>query len=208
MLTHINKGVSLYFDEKMNLTSFDCSRPAGLKNDDMKYIVFFPETGAVHLSGKDITDSVFYYLQDLKMLTALSLYDTSVNGEGFKYIIDNRELIVFDFGGSPITDSGLKYISQIEFKKHIIILNLKESKITDEGMKSISKMKLGQVRINIQSTQITDKGIEYLFNFKNAIEIDLRNCKISDTGVSRLKKAIPGASIIWGILPPVDQTVY
>ncbi|HOP62609.1 MAG TPA: hypothetical protein PK906_04505, partial [Spirochaetota bacterium] len=35
---YIDKGVSLYFDNSMNLTSFDCSRPGGLTDDDMKYI--------------------------------------------------------------------------------------------------------------------------------------------------------------------------
>lgn len=194
------KGVSLYFSRDLKLTSFDCSRPAGLTNDDMKYIVFFPEVEGVHLSDKNITDEVFYYLQDLKKITALSLYNTSVTGAGFNYLTDKSGLIIFDFGGSPVTDKGIEYISQISFSDHVIILNLKGSKITDEGMKYFEKIRFGKGRINLRNTSVTDKGIKNLAGFKDLVEVDLINTGVTESGGKWLKTKIPAANISWGVL--------
>ncbi len=195
-----SRGVSLYFDPDMKLTSFDCSRPAGLTNEDLKYIVFFPEVEGVHLSDKNITDAVFYYLQDLKNLTALSLYNTSVTGEGFRFLTDNSGLIIFDFGGSPVTDRGIEYISQINFSDKVIILNLKDSKITDSGMKYIEKIRFGKGRINLRNTQVTDEGIKHLAGFKDLVEVDLINTAVTDSGGKWLEGKIPAADITWGVM--------
>jgi hypothetical protein len=200
---YINKGVSLYFDSRMKLTSFDCSRPGGLTNDDMKYIVFFPEAGAVHLSDKEITDDIFFYFQNLKKITAISLYNTSVTGEGFRFLTDKKELIILDFGGSPITDKGLSFLSQIKYSDNIIILNLKNSRVTDEGMKYIEFLKIGKGRINLRNTSITDSGIKSLAGVKDLVEVDLHYTKVTDNGGRWLKGQIPAANITWGELPPV-----
>ncbi|HPJ34180.1 MAG TPA: hypothetical protein PK358_05045 [Spirochaetota bacterium] len=202
---YIDKGVSLYFDNSMNLTSFDCSRPGGLTDDDMKYIVFFPEAGAVHLSDKTITDEVFYYFQDLNMITVLSLYNTGVSGDGFRYLLEKRKLIIFDFGGSPITDVGLNYLSRINFENKVIILNLKGSKITDEGMKYIQKIRFGKGRVNLRHTSVTDAGIRHLSGFKELVEVDLIYTGVTDRGGEWLKKQIPGANITWGVLSPAES---
>jgi len=199
---YINKGVSLYFDNNMNLTSFDCSRPGGLTDDDMKYLIFFPEAGAVHLSDKDITDEIFYYFQNLKKITTLSLYNTSVNGEGFIYLKDKTDLIIFDFGGSPITDKGLKYLSEINYADNIIILNLKGSKVTDEGMEYLKNMRIGKCRINLRHTTITDTGIKNLESFQNIVEVDLYYTKVTESGGRWLKNKLPGATVTWGEIPP------
>lgn len=203
---YINKGVSLYFDSEMKLTSFDCSRPAGLTDEDMKYIVFFPEAGAVHLSDKGITDAIFFYFRELKKITALSLYNTSVTGEGFRYLTDKKELIILDFGGSPITDTGLFYLSRIDFSDNIIILNLRDSYISDEGMKYIEMMRIGKGRINLRHTAVTDIGIKRLSQFKDLVEIDLLYTNVTESGGEWLKKQLPEANITWGELPPVWES--
>lgn len=200
---YINKGVSLYFDSKNNLTSFDCSRPGGLRDEDMKYIVFFPEAGAVHLSDKGISDAAFFYFQDLKKITALSLYNTSVTGEGFIYLTDKTGLIILDFGGSPITDRGLSFLSRINFSDYVIILNLKGSRISDEGMKYIEMMRIGKGRINLRHTAVTDNGIKRLAGFKNLVEVDLLYTNVTDSGGAWLREQLPGSNITWGELPPV-----
>jgi hypothetical protein len=205
MQFYINKGVSLYFDSQMRLTSFDCSRPGGLTDDDMKYIVFFPEAGAVHLSDKGITDEIFFYFQNLKKITALSLYNTSVTGEGFRFLTDKKDLIIFDFGGSPITDKGLGYLSQIKFSDNLIILNLKNSRVTDDGIKFVELMRIGKCRINLRHTSVTDNGIKSLAGFKDTVEIDLHYTKVTDSGGKWLKTQLPGTNITWGEIPPVWQ---
>lgn len=199
---YINKGVSLYFDNQMKLTSFDCSRPGGLTDDDMKYIVFFPEAGAVHLSDEGLTDEIFFYFQNLKKITALGLYNTSVTGEGFRFLLDKKELIIFDFGGSPVTDKGLAYLSQINYSDNLVILNLKNSRVTDEGMKFIKLMKVGKCRINLRNTLVTDDGIKLLAGFKDIVEVDLLYTKVTDSGGKWLKNQLPRANITWGEIPP------
>lgn len=200
---YINKGVSLYFDSRMKLTSFDCSRPAGLTDDDMKYIVFFPEAGAVHLSDKGITDEIFFYFQNLKNITALSLYNTSVTGEGFRFLADKKDLIILDLGGSPITDKGLSFLSRIKYSDNLIILNLKNSRITDDGLKLIELMRIGKCRINLRYTPVTDIGIKSLAGFKDIVEVDLHYTKVTDVGGRWLKSQLPAANITWGEIPPV-----
>ena len=202
---YINKGVSLYFDNHMRLTSFDCSRPGGLTDDDMKYIVFFPEAGAVHLSDKGITDEIFFYFQNLKNIKALSLYNTSVTGEGFRYLTDKKDLIILDFGGSPITDKGLSFLSQIKFSDNLVILNLKSSMVTDQGMKFIELMRIGKCRINLRHTSVTDKGISCIAGFKDIVEVDLHYTNVTEAGGRWLKSQLPEANITWGEIPPVGQ---
>jgi len=207
----------LYFKSKMkyfrlnkknNLVSFDCSIPIGLTDNDLKYLVFFPEVSSIHLSDKNISDYPFYYFQNLKKLSAISLISTSVTGNGFKYLLDKSELESFNFSNSPITDEGLKYLSEIKYKNPIIILNLKGSKVTDTGMQYIAKMKFDRGRIILNGTSVTDEGIKHLAGFKNMIEIFLYNTKVTDKGGKWLESQLPDTTVYWGKQVPKKDDSY
>ena len=195
-------------DNQGNFESFTCSKEDDIKDEDLKFLVFFPELGSVHLVGYKITDKSLIYFQNLKNIRSISLNETSVTGNGFKYLLDKVELYQFEFSKSPITNEGLKYLSEIKYKNPIIGLYLSESKITDDGMPYIAKMKFDQGRISLIGTSVTDKGIKHLVGFKNMIEIFLYNTKVTDKGGKWLEAQLPNTTVYWGKRKPQNDDEY
>jgi hypothetical protein len=195
----------VYLDKKGMMHGFSYSKEYLLTNDDIKYLVFFPEVEGIHFSGIEISDECFYYFQNMKNLSGISLIGTSVTGNGFKYLVDKIELDNFDLRNSPITDYGLKYLSEIKYKNPIIGLYLDNSKVTDAGMPYIAKMKFDQGRISLSGTAVTDEGIKHLAGFKNMIEIFLYNTKVTDKGGKWLEAQLPNTTVYWGKHVPNDD---
>lgn len=193
----------LHRDNNGNLNSFPVGYDDNITDVDLKYLILFPELGAIHLYGKGITDNSFQYFQGLKNLRSISLNETSVTGSGFRYLVDKTELYRFDLSKSPITDEGLKYLSEIKFKNPVNELYLCESKVTDAGMPYIAKMKFDQGRISLSGTAVTDEGIKHLAGFKNMIEIILYNTKVTDKGGKWLEAQLPDTTVYWGKRKPV-----
>lgn len=185
-------------DDKGHFESFTCTEEDNIDDNDLKFLVFFPEMSSVHLVGKKITDKSLTYFQNLKRLRSISLNETNVSGSGFKFLLDKSELYQFEFSKSPISDEGLKYLSAINYKNPIIGLYLSESKVTDAGMPYIAKMKFDQGRISLSGTAVTDKGIKHLSGFKNMIEIFLYNTKVTDEGGKWLESQLPDTTVYWG----------
>jgi hypothetical protein len=139
-------------------------------------------------------------LEDKKNLVTLGLYDTSVVGEGFKFLKDLKKLEGIVISHSPFSDHGLKYLSEINFNR-AIELHLPNTKITDEGLKYLSKIKLTGA-LYLANTKITDEGLKYLANQKDLAEIDVRGTKVTKAGVQWLEKQLPNTGIEYGKFVP------
>jgi len=194
------------FDKNDYLYVFDCAGMDSVTDDDIQYIIFFPEIKAIHLSGKKITDKSIFYFKNLKKLRSIYLYDTNITGKGFIYLKEIKRLGGFVFDGSTISDIGLMYLSEIQYEEEVENLNLRNTKITDEGMKYIAKMKIGKAYISLFNTKVTDEGIKYLAGFKELKEIDLRETKVTDKGGKRLQEQLPNTEIYWGKYIPDTPT--
>lgn len=176
--------------------SFDFSDSEKLTNDDLKYLKYFPETTVALLGGKGVSDSALEYMEDKKHLVTFGLYNTTVIGEGFKFLKKLKKIEGIVVTDTPFTDIGLKYLSEIKFDKPVEI-NLHNTKITDAGLKYLSKIKLTGA-LYLANTKITDEGLKYLVNQKDLVEIDVRGTRVTKEGVQWLDKQLPNTGIKYG----------
>ncbi len=194
---------SWYLEKEGVLKSFGASTTP-LRNEDIKYLCYFPNIGSIRITGKGITDEVLRYFSEFKELGGLVLYNTSVTGEGFKYLKKSTKLDFLDFQNSPISDIGCKYLSEIKFNAPMVEVNLAGTNITDEGLKYLSKIRLGNA-LNLSETKITDEGLKYLVGQNNLVEVFLEETKVTKKGAEWLMKKLPNADISYGKLVLIDN---
>jgi hypothetical protein len=189
--TDFNKP--FYLKSEGELKYFDCSTTP-LSDRELKYLVFSPELTGIHVTGKDITDRVFEYFKDFKDIESITMYNTSVTGKNFNLINSFVKLIIVDFKGSPITDEGCRYLSEIELENPINEADFSSTKITDEGLKYLSKIKFnGELRF--KNTKITDAGLKYLANQTELWELYLNNTLVTEKGIKWLESQLPDLDI-------------
>jgi len=188
-----NYNKSFYSESEGKLKHFDCSKTS-LRDNEVKYLVFFPEITGIHLTGKGITDKSLEYFKNFKNINGFSLYDTNVTGIGFKYLKESTKMTIIRLEGSPFTDEGCKYLSEIKFEKSIMEADFSSTKITDEGLKCLSKINFYGT-LNLKNTAITDEGLKYLANQKELGEVIVIKTKVTKKGIEWLKKQVPGMII-------------
>lgn len=191
---------AIRFHKKGKEVSFDFSDSKILTNDDLKYLKYFPETTVVLFGGNGVSDKALKYLEDKENLVTLGLYNTNVNGEGFRFLRYLKKLEGIVIFNSPFSDQGLKFLSEINFNSAVEI-HLSSTKITDEGLKYLSKIKLTGA-LYLANTMITDEGLKYLANQKDLVEIDVRGTKVTKAGVQWLDKQLPNTGIEYGKYVP------
>lgn len=190
------KFEAIEFNSIEKEVNFDFSAIDNLANDDLIYLSFFPDTGIIHLGGKNITDESFKNFKELKNLRILTFDCTKITGEGVKYLTKLTKLERFIANNTLFTDVGVKYLADIKFKK-LLEVSFHNTKITDEGLKYLSKIKLTGA-LYLTNTKITNAGLKYLADHKDLVEIDLRGTKVTKEGVQWLEKQLPNTSIEYG----------
>ncbi len=175
---------------------FDFSSSETLTDDELKYLVFFPEITYIAIGSRHITDKALEYLQDKNEISGIDLSNTSVTGEGFKYLTSLKKIHLISIEDSPFTDQGLKYISEIDFPGEVE-LSFSGTLVTDEGIKYISKLKLkGGLYLN--ETKVTDGCLKYFVNQKGLKMISFVKTKVTKKGAEWLMKQLPDADIWYG----------
>ncbi len=142
-----------------------------------------------------MTDDTLKYLQYNRNLSDLRLKNTSVSGKGFVYLKELTNLIGVEITGGIFNDIGLKYLSEIKFKKPVTI-SLCDTKITDRGLKYLSKVTLYE--LSLINTNITDNGLQYLVGQNDVWKIYLNETKVTQKGAEWLMKKLPNADISYG----------
>ncbi len=122
------------------------------------------------LHGQKVTDGDLAELAKLKRLRYLRLNGTQVTGAGLKQLAGLSDLEALDLGGTRVSDAGLKELAGL---KNLRILLLDGTKVTDEGLKELASL-------------------------KSLRAVNLRKTGVTEEGVGRLKKALPGCSVVQG----------
>jgi hypothetical protein len=100
-----------------------------------------------------------------------------------------------DLARTVISNAALKIVAQFP---RLTELDLRNTKITDEGLAPVPSMK-NLDEINLFGTEVTDKGLATLASAKSLKHVYLYETKVTEAGVNNLKKALPGAEIVWNI---------
>jgi hypothetical protein len=123
---------------------------------------------AYHLATDKVTDAHLAPLKGLKSMVALNLR------------------------GTEITDAGLASIAGLTGLQK---LHLEKTKITDKGLTHLKGL-AGLEYLNLYGTQVTDAGLANLQGLKKLKKLYLWQTKATDAGVAKLKKSLPGVTIV------------
>ena len=104
---------------------------------------------------------------------------------------DLEEITGLGFGGSEITDIGLKEVAEC---KNLTRLVLKFTNITDEGLKEVAKLK-NLTRLDLINTRITDAGLKEIAKLEKLTELSLYRNRITKAQIDELQKALPNCEI-------------
>ena len=134
-------------------------------------------------------------LENLKGLTELRLHPVrkhKVTGSGFVHLAGMRSLDELDTNTSPVDDAGVRHLAGLPALRQVWLRN---SKVTDEAAEHLVRIK-SLVTIGLDGTGFTDAGLSKLKDLPQLKILDLRRvAKVTDAGISELRKALPGLQV-------------
>jgi hypothetical protein len=140
-----------------------------------------------------ITDADLALLEGVPGIRTLNLYDTKITDDGLKHLsglIDLQTLYLNDTG---VSDAGLQSLRGLASLTELGLMN---TRVTDEGLNCLTGM-TNLRELTLGGTNITDHGLAHLKGVKNLKLLILTHTNVSAAGVQDLKKALPGAQIVY-----------
>lgn len=117
-------------------------------------------------------------LQEIYLQNCIDVTDKTL--ESFTKL---DKLRIFNLNGcSEITNKGLEFLAKLPNLQELYLRSCKD--ITDQGLESLANLNL--LKLDLSSTQITDKGVLKLGNLTNLLWIDLRYCNITDQALQTI----------------------
>jgi outer membrane lipoprotein-sorting protein len=150
------------------------------------------------LLGAKVTDAGLKELAGLKTLKVLDL-PAQVTEEGLRGLAGLKlKKLTLPF---VLTDVGLKhYLAAVEPPT---TLNLRGTRVTDAGLKELAGLKTLK-KLDLP-TQVTDAGLKELAGLKSLQLLNLEGTDVTDAGVERLQKALPGCKILPSLVNEAEK---
>jgi internalin A len=123
-------------------------------------------------------------LSELKDLTALYLYNTTIGKEGALVISGLTKLTSLYLSGGQIGDKGADAISNLV---HLTSLDLSSNEIGNNGVKELSKL-TNLTSLNLHGNAISNEGAASLSKLSNLSFLDIRDNSIGKEGAASLSK--------------------
>jgi Leucine-rich repeat (LRR) protein len=112
---------------------------------------------------------------------------TSVGDAGLNHLSGLTRLQELNLVETAVTGAGLLHLKGMT---KLQSLRLDKTKVTDAGMAHLKGL------TNLQELDLTDRDLVQLQRLTNLKELDLTGTGVTDTGVQRLRRALPKAVII------------
>ena len=157
----------------------------------MKHITkLFTASFAVVLMGQSVLGAT----QD-------DIIDKAINKKGAKKegVVEalHLEKMPNNRGTGKISDDGLRRLANRKELKQLKRLYLSGSKITDLGLGPVGKNLLQLKRLTLNGCDgITDAGLQHLHGLDHLIELRLKGTKVTEAGITKLRKALPHCKTI------------
>jgi|GEM_PF-3757998 hypothetical protein len=141
----------------------------------------------VFLSGSSVTDDELSYLVSFPQITYLVLDKTRITENGLKYISSLTNLEILEFRETGVTDEGLGFLSGLNKLKHLC---LQHAQITDDGL--VNLMGLSEMRtLTLDNTGVTDAGLVHLYDLRKLRDLSLVGTRVTDDALHAIAAAIP-----------------
>jgi uncharacterized protein YjbI with pentapeptide repeats len=189
------------------------SRVSPMKDDTGKPPAIPRFASSVNLSGRDLTDADFKQLAGGMFVRRLNLSGTPTNDDRLG-LLQAAMLEDLNLSGTKVSDAGLRHLSMLPAVMHLCLAN---TDITDEGIKTLGSMRLrtldlsgtkitdaglahlgnaygvaGQLHsLNLSNTAIMDHSVESLRKLSRLERLDLRQTKVTDSGIQAIREALP-----------------
>jgi internalin A len=186
---------------------------AKVDDDSVKSLYPFRMLSTLQLSNTGISDLFSRHVAGFRHLEVLQVSKTAVSDETVREIARLTQLRELDLRHTRITDRSPKYLEMID---RLLILDLSDTAITDRGLKDIcqpdrlpkliddsqpvsSRTAVSPLQssrglrvLGLSGTQITDNSIDVLLAIPTLREISIGRTRLSDEGLSRLRKEFKG----------------
>jgi Leucine-rich repeat (LRR) protein len=160
-----------------------------ISDEGLRHISRISSLEELYLGGEYMTDAGLEHLKKLPKLEYLCLYGSRFTDAGCVYIKEMPSLRILSFHEnlSRISDAGLVHIAQMPRLEILCLHGMKN--ITDEGIANLTKMSSLRM-LNIASSQVTDRGLEYLSQIKTleCLELPQDQKGITDKGLEYLSR--------------------
>lgn len=132
-----------------------------------------------------LTDDALWGLSELTHLREARFEsDRNFSDAGLAHLRNLKELQTLTFYGAPITDRGILYLRE---SANLQDLQLGESRVTDEGAREIVAQFRNLKMLDLQGTEITDKGVAALAALPHLEWLCLTNTSVTDSGILALR---------------------
>jgi internalin A len=150
--------------------------------EGLKELPALPNLKSLGLNhGFPITDSGMKAIAQIKSLEFLSLQGVSVTPAGIKNL-NGLKLKTLSVYRDQITDEMLKVLHEVNLLHTINWARGENGRPT--GLKDVRY-------INLAGSRVTDAGLRELEGMTSLVEVFLEKTKVTDEGISNLKKALP-----------------
>ena len=160
-----------------------------ISDETLRYISKIPSLEELYLRGEYMTDTGLAHLRNLPNLKYLCLYGSKFTDAGCVHIKEITSLRILSTHEQlcRISDEGLVHIAQMPNLEILCLHGMKN--ITDAGIAHLAKMPSLR-KLNIASSQVGDRGLEYLSQIKTLECLDLPQDQkgITDRGLEYLSR--------------------
>jgi len=126
----------------------------------------------------------------------LEIFETNVSDEGLRSLHACPWVRAIWLNGPPITDEGIRIITQLENVTAVGLLEepVSRTRITDKSVAAIADMK--QIKhLTIDSPNVTDASVPALASMPNLRSLTLTGTAVTNSGIEHLKNELTGCTV-------------
>ena len=195
---------NLSIDSVFEIDTLETLSLTGLQNVDMQRCSKLSKLTSLTLLGCNVTDSDLRHLTSLAELSSLTVSDCEISDDGLAYIASCPNLSYLDVARTSITGKGVELLKVLPNLSYLDLsetsvggpdlehlppnlntLYLSWCDIDDTDAASLQNLKLLEV-LDVQETQLTDKGVVALSSLDQLYDLELSGLKISEDGIKQL----------------------
>lgn len=143
-----------------------------------------------------ITDAGLASLASLPRLGYLNLHGNPITDPGLEHLRFLPRLERLQLGGTEVSGAGLRHLTGLKW------IRLDATPLKDEGLSHLQSI-TGLEQLYLCDTAISDAGLGQLTGLKRLRELILDGTRVTATGLSSLKQALPSTAIRAG---PVSES--
>jgi hypothetical protein len=172
----------------------------GVGDEGMKILAGMPKLAWLTLGNTQVGDGGLGRLSGLHRLEVLTLENTPITDASLAHLKGLTRLRYLHLDNTRVGDAGLASLKGLVKMQR---LYLRDTDVTDAGLASLERMKdlyylmlhnsLEPDMDGFRNTvHVSNAGLEHLRGLTKLRSLFLWNTAVTETGVERLKKAIPG----------------